>query len=410
MFNLQAIQSALQIKTEMHGWIFTNFSHRDSLTDSLLSLNTEDISSRRWVYIIPPTGNPLKIVHAIESIILESLPGETVLYSGKSELLSILKNYSNSLMAVLSDSDISVISTVDAGFIKTLHDCNIKTTSAAPLIQITKGLLTKSGIESHERAAALLYKIVAQTWEYITLKFNSETELTEYEVFTFILDKFKNYSLVYHHEPIVAFGKNSGNPHYSVSKDNSAIAKKGDIIQLDIFAKEAYAKDDNGIISKDVPIYADISWVGVYDTTIPKHYIDIFNTLIQSRDAVFKKLQTYAENGNILSVTGSELDKCSRDCLLSHGFEKAIKHRTGHGIDTACHGSGVNLDSFEFPDHRTVLNGSCFSVEPGLYFEDFGMRTEIDIYINENYPIISGKVFNTEKHLQIPQNELLYIR
>ncbi len=393
----------------MHGWVFTNFSHRDTLTDSLLSLDSNSISSRRWVYIVEPNKNPLKIVHAIEKTILDSLPGELIVYSGKKELESVLSQYKGKTLALLADADISVISTVDAGFLQSLHLLGIHTTSASPLIQITKGLLTQKGIESHERAAALLYKIVKETWNFITLKFKTESTLSEYDVLSFILDKFDTYSLVYHHAPIVAFGKNAGNPHYSVPKEGSAIAEKGDIIQLDIFAKEAFCQDDKGSISSEAAIYADISWVGIYDTTVPLEYENTFKVLTTSRDVVYKTLNERANEGTLLEVTGSELDAAVREILLSNNFEKAIKHRTGHGIDTVCHGSGVNLDSVEFPDNRTLLNGSCFSVEPGVYFENFGMRTEIDIYIHNNKPVISGKSYSSQDSLPIPQTEILRI-
>ncbi len=410
MFNLQAIQNALQTQTAMHGWVFTNFSHRDSLTDSLLSLNADTISSRRWVYIIPTSGNPVKIVHAIERSILEDLPGDTIVYSGRKELISILKQYSSSTFACLVDKDISVISTVDAGFIQSLQECDINVVSASQLIQITKGLLTPKGIESHERAATLLYKIVLETWEFISFKFKANLEVSEYDVLQFILNKFATYSLVYHHEPIVAFGKNAGDPHYSVPISNSAIAKKGDIIQLDIFAKEKAALDENGNISKEGAIYADISWVGVYDTTVPQDYKETFETLCSARDIVYTILHDKACENRLFDVTGFELDAAVRDILISAGFQNDIKHRTGHGIDTACHGSGVNLDSVEFPDKRTMLNGSCFSVEPGLYFDSYGMRTEIDIYIENGMPRISGSKFTKLTEIEIPQKNILYIK
>ncbi len=410
MLDIQTIQGALQQDVTMHGWIFTNFSHRDTLTDSLLSLDTRTISSRRWVYIVPSYGTPKKIVHVIEKDILNTLPGDTLIYTGKAELQEILLTFSNKTLAVLADSNISVISTVDAGFIQTLHSLQINTVSAAPLIQITKGLLTKSGIESHERASSLLYKIVKETWEYISTKYKMEVPLSEKEVLTFILHKFDTYSLTYHHEPIVAFGKNTGNPHYTVPQEGSAIATKGDVIQLDIFAKEALARDEDGNISSATPIYADISWVGVYDTEISAYHANIFATLCKARDIVFSTLEKKAKHGTLLSVTGSELDSSVREILINSGNKDYIMHRTGHGIDTACHGSGVNLDSVEFPDNRTIRNGSCFSVEPGLYFADCGMRTEIDIYIMNDEPFISGKSFKQESSLDIPQNELLYIK
>lgn len=408
MFDITTIQHALQ-ETGVHGWIFSNFSHRDTLTDSLLSLDSKGISSRRWVYIIEASGNATKLVHSIEPNILDSLPGNTLTYYGQQQLVNQLQKYSGKTFAILKDKNISVISTVDSGFVELLDSCNITTTSASPIIQITKGLLSTTQIESHERASSLLYKIVQQTWEFISNHYKTEIPLTEYSVFNYILQKFDDFSLAYDHEPIVAFGKNAGNPHYGVTKESSATAKVGDIIQLDIFAKEKFARNENGEISESNAAYADISWVGVFDTEPSENFNTTFAILIKARDTVYNVLKEHSQKNTIFTVTGSELDKEVRNVLIKAGFEKDIKHRTGHGIDTECHGSGVNLDSVEFPDTRTVKNGSCFSVEPGLYFENYGMRTEINIYIKDGEPIISGNCYKNSNTLENPQNSLLYI-
>lgn len=415
MFSLQTIQSVLQSEKKLSGvsgWIFTNFSHRDILTDSLLELNVNSVSTRRWVYIILAQGDPIKIVSAIEKNILDSLPGKTHLYVGQKELREHLNQFAGNSLAILADSNISVISTVDAGFVELLHSCTIQTTSAAPLIQRAKGLLPKTGIDSHERAAALLYRIVKESWNFVCEKFNSDEPLYEYDVQSFMLEKFNEYSLVTNHPPIVAFGKNSGNPHYEVPCENSALAQRGDIIQFDLWAKAAFAADENGIILPNVAVYADISWVGVYDTQISTQYKDAFTCLCAARDTVFTALTEKAKNSAdaIFEVTGFELDAGVRTSLIHSGYSTWMRHRTGHGIDTACHGSGVNLDSIEFPDFRTLLEGACFSVEPGIYSTEYGMRTEIDIYIKDGCPSISGLLFAKQDSLPIPQKELLYIK
>lgn len=409
------IQSALQDENTLSmvfGWVFTNFSHRDNLTDSLLDLDLLSVSTRRWVYIIPAQGEPIKIVHAIEKGILDSLTGKTFVYAGQEDLREHLQQFAGKTLAILADADISVISTVDAGFVEFLHYCKIQTCSAAPLIQKTKGLLTKKGIESHERAAALLYRIVKEAWDFVSKKFNANEALYEYDIQSFMLQKFKDYSLVTDHAPIIAFGKNAGDPHYDVPQQNSALAQKGDIIQFDLWAKEAFASDENGDISPQVAIFADISWLGVYDTQVSQQYTDAFADLTAARNTVFATLTKKAEFSadGVFEVTGSELDAAVRKSLIVAGYKEWIKHRTGHGIDTSCHGSGVNLDSVEFPDYRTLLEGSCFSVEPGIYSDEYGMRTEIDIYIKDGCPIISGSLFAKSDSLPVPQKELLYIK
>jgi Xaa-Pro aminopeptidase len=175
---------------------------------------------------------------------------------------------------------------------------------------------------------------------------------------------------------------------------------------LDIWAKEPAAADDAGSISPVNAVYADISWVGVFDDTVSAHVQQCFSDLCSARDAVYAILRQKLPGGGV--ITGCSLDAAVRDILIDRGYKDALKHRTGHGIDFEDHGSGVNLDSIEFPDTRPVMNGSCFSVEPGLYFSDFGMRTEINLYVRDNTPVVSGQMFYcAERDFSVPQNSLL---
>lgn len=410
---ISRIQTALTEeakKTGVSAWIFTNFSHRDTLTDSFLSLDTETVSTRRWVYIIPSQGECIKIVHAIEKNILDNLPGEVFSYASRDELSTLLSNYSEKTFAAFLDPAITVISTMEAGFADFLRACNITLISAAPLIQRTRGLLTKAGIESQERSGSLLYQTVQRAWEFISAHYHDARPLYESAVQDFILNEFKTHSLITDHPPIVAFGKNSGNPHYEIpAGKNGALAQKGDVIQLDMWAKEKACLNDRGILSSTTPVFADISWVGVYDTEILPRYTKAFAKLTQARDVVYQLLSPLAEKQDLYNVSGASLDFAVRKSLIDSGFKDWLRHRTGHGIDQQCHGSGVNLDSIEFPDNRTLLEGSSFSVEPGIYGDEFGMRTEIDMYIQNGKAIISGKLFQKKDGLPVPQTQLLYV-
>ncbi len=379
------------------GWIFTNFSHRDTLTDSLLGLDTDNVSTRRWIYIINGDRSCTKIVHAIEKNNLDKLPGEKkIAYNSKELMLEALSKSLDSTKpyAILCDEDIPVISTVDGGFVSLLSKLGISTCSAASLIQRSKGILSESRILSHERSASFLYQTVYETWNFITEHYKSSNELTERDVCDFILAEFDKFNLITDHPPIVAFGKNSGNPHYEVPDANSATAQKGDVIQLDIWAKDKNDPD---------AIYADISWVGVYAEKPSEEVASLFDTVCKARDVV--KTTIEKADGE---TTGAELDAKVRDVITKAGYIDAVKHRTGHGIDTSCHGSGANLDSIEFPDKRKLLEYSCFSVEPGIYFDKHGFRTEIDIYIKDGKPVISGSMFK-KCPLEIPQTKLLTI-
>jgi len=395
-------------RSHLAGWIFSNFSHHDKLTDTLFQLNTT-ICTRRWIYIIFADKEPLKILHDIEPHALDTLPGISKSYYAMDTMQKYLQEYSDKTFAILSDSHNAEISTMDGGFIDILHSCGICTITAAPLIQRIKGVLTQSGIQSQERAATLLYSIIDRTWEKVCEAYSNKIPLYEKSLEQFIMHCFDEYNLVTDHPPIVAFGSNTGNPHFEVPENNSAKAHEGDIIQFDIWAKEAIAADNNGTIGSQNAVYADISWVGVFSQKPTDAQSRDFENLIQARDSVYKTLTTATNENSIFSITGASLDKIVRQNLISNNYEQYLRHRTGHSIDTDCHGSGVNLDSIEFPDNRTLLEGSCFSVEPGIYSKAGGMRTEIDIYIQNGTPIISGKKFATKNSLPIPQKTLLTI-
>ncbi|MEE0999108.1 MAG: M24 family metallopeptidase, partial [Treponemataceae bacterium] len=270
------------ILKNISGWIFTNFHNRDLLTNNLLNINSKEVSTRRWVYIVNKNGNPIKILHKIEKESLSHLSGETFYYSSQKELVSILKSVcKKNTFAILKDKNIAVISTVDSGFVELLDKAKIKTASASSLVQLTKGTLSDSQIESQKKVAEILYKTIFNAWDFIKQHFENKKILTEMDVEQFILGEFAKNDIETDHPPIVAFGKNSGNPHYEVTNENNAICKVGDVIQLDIWGKLKNIENS---------VYADISWVGIYDTKVPNNVQECFNCLISARDSVLTTL------------------------------------------------------------------------------------------------------------------------
>lgn len=373
---LDSLQAAIRDE-DIDGWLFSNFRHRDKLSDEILGLDPETTNSRLWIYAVPGTGSPLALVHAVEEHALDSLPGEKLVYSGKAQLLEALTRLKNKNWAVNMDPDIPVLSYLDAGTAKRLEEAGLTLTSAAPLIQRLKGLLNKTGIASHNRAATALYSIVDECVSYIRNAYRNKATLCEGELRTFILHGMEERGLVTDHPPIVAAGSHAGDPHYDFDGQGALIAPD-QIIQLDLWAKE---KDPDSI-------YADISWLIYYGTDIPQEIETAFNDLIAARERALEFIHEKLEQGE--RPAGAAVDQEVRKVLIRAGREPALRHRTGHGIDTVCHGSGVNIDSVEFPDSRQLLDGACFSIEPGIYYKTFGLRTEIDVYIQEGKAIVSG--------------------
>ncbi|MDR0316481.1 MAG: aminopeptidase P family protein [Treponema sp.] len=361
----------------LDGWLFCNFRHRDKLSDEILGLDPASANSRLWLYAVPDKGDAVGIVHTIERDSLGDLPGERVFYNGREELFSRLARLAGKRWACHFSDTITAISFLDAGTCSLFEQAGLIPVCAAGLLQRFKGLLGPADIEAHERSACHLYAIVDSVWAEVRRVFARGTPLYESDLQHLMLDEFKQRNLVTGHPPIVAAGVNSANAHYSPAQRGALIAP-GDIIQLDLWARE----------NSPGSIYADISWVGQYVADIPSEIEQAFENLLSAREGALQFIQEELQAGR--RPTGADVDRKSREILCRYGYGDAIRHRTGHGIDTEVHGSGVNIDSFEFPDTRRLLDGSCFSLEPGIYFEQFGMRTEIDVYIADGKPVVSG--------------------
>jgi Xaa-Pro aminopeptidase len=370
---LEAIRSE-----ELDGWLFSNFHHRDPLSDSLLGIPAQSVNSRRWLYALPAKGQALKIVHVIESHILDGLPGMALPYASMAELKAIIaERLSGQEWACHVSENIPVISHLDAGSLRLLESAGVHCVGAESLIQRARGLLDARGIGSHRRSADALAEIRASSWAFIRDAYRNGTSLSEGGVRSFILSAMDRAGLCTDHPPIVAAGVSSGDPHYDFQGEGR-IFGQGDIVLLDMWAK-GRAEDD---------IYADISWVGVFGDAVGARHGKMAQDLFAARDLALDTVRNSLRDGRPLH--GREVDARTREFLGSLGYADRLRHRTGHGIDRECHGSGVNLDCVEFPDDRLILEGSCFSVEPGIYYPDCGMRTEIDVYVESGQAIVSG--------------------
>jgi Xaa-Pro aminopeptidase len=369
----------------LDGWLFCNFHHRDPLADEILGIDPNFTNSRFWFYAVPAAGEPLGFIHTVEGDVFDrgtALPGKRISYSGREELVERLGVLAGKRWGCHFSLNIPVISFLDTGTAALLEEAGLRLISAEGLLQRFKGLLDGAAMEAHEKAAEHLYNIVDIAWDRVRHSFHSGSPLYEGDIQALMLEEFAKRNLSTDHAPIVAAGANSGNPHYDIAHNDNgsrggALFSPGDIVQFDLWAKDAAAG-----------IYADISWVGVFGESPPEKQRGTFADLTKAREGALEFIRDELEAGR--RPAGSDVDRKAREILKGLGYSGALRHRTGHGIDSEVHGSGVNMDSVEFPDSRKLLDGSCFSLEPGIYFADFGMRTEIDVYIKNGKPLVSG--------------------
>ncbi len=369
---LEAIRSE-----SLGGWLFHNYRHRDPLSDAILGRPAGAVNTRRWFYALGADGQAVKIVHSIERGALDGLEGRELVYGSLDGLKAALASLPRGPWACHFSPHLPAVSTIDAGTYLLLVECGLELADASPLIQRLQGLLSRAGIESHERAARCLRMIVDDIWAGLRRQASSGSLPCEGKLRDDILSAFQRMGLVTDHPPIVAAGLSSADPHYEVLGPGRPLMR-GQVLQLDLWAKEGGPE----------AIYADISWIGFLGEEPEARHEKAARDVFALRDAALAYIRDGLRRGQ--AQRGCDVDALVRNRAAEMGLEGSLRHRTGHGIDRECHGSGVNLDSVEFPDQRRILEGSCFSIEPGLYFEDFGLRTEIDVYIQEGAALVSG--------------------
>jgi len=363
----------------LSGWLLHNVFHRDEIADLLLEVPRDRSNTRPWTCVLLPEGDPVKIVHRIEASVLAHVPGRTILYHTREEYLRALSSALPRGGPVAADfsPDFPVVSFLDHGMARLAEGLGARLVPSAALVARTLGTIDREGIRSHEAAAKVLYAEVGKAWSRIGEELRRGSRLSEADVQGWLSRGLAAAKLVSDGPALVASGPHTADPHYAVS-GRGALLEPGDVVLFDVWARE------------DSPssVFADISWVGVLAKEPSERHRESFAAIVAAREAAVRCLEQGLGSGG--KVRGAEVDAAARETLARLGFSAAIRHRTGHSIGNRVHGFGVNLDSVEFPDTRVIPEGACVSIEPGVYFEDFGMRTEIDVYIQDGRLVVSG--------------------
>ena len=378
--DLSAIQAALR-ERNIDAWLFYDHHHRDPIAYRVLGLPAGQMVTRRWFYLIPAQGEPLKLVHKIEPGHLDTLPGSTRRYSGWQELFdqvkAILANHRVIAMQYSPNNLVFTISLVDGGTIDLVRGLGKNVVSSCDLVALFEATLTEDQIKSHLAARDAIDAITTAAFQEIGRRArNGGTH--EHEIQQWILESFRREHLVADDLPVVAVNANSGNPHYAPHPETSKPIRQGDFVLLDIWAK------------KDTPgaVYYDITWTGFVGKSPSDRMREIFNVVRQARDVGVKTVQTGVGSGK--TIAGWEVDRAVRSYIKSAGFEQYFIHRTGHSIGTEVHANGANMDDLEIHDERRILPNSLFSIEPGIYLPEFGVRSEVNMLVRPKGAEVTG--------------------
>jgi len=370
--DLAAIQRTLRADG-LDGWLLYDFHGSNPIAAGLAGLNGGGhMTTRRWYYLIPASGEPRGVVHAIERHNLDGLPGLKTVYAGRHQLdaalTQLLTGLSTVAMEYSPEGAIPYLSRVDAGTAEAVRRRGVTIVSSGDLVQRFEAAWTPDQLASHVAASEALYRIKDKAFAAAAAAVKSGHRLTEYDLQQQMVKWFDEEGLVSDSAPVVAIGPNAGNPHYLPSASGSKLIVADDLLLLDLWGKQA----------REGAVFADITWVAFTGTTVPEAPARAFRTIAEARDAAAALVADAAAAGR--DLRGWEVDRAARGVLERAGYSREILHRTGHSLGESVHGNGVHMDDYETHDDRRLLPGTGFTIEPGLYFENFGVRTEINMY------------------------------
>jgi Xaa-Pro aminopeptidase len=380
--DLDAIQKALR-DAHLDGWLFYDHHRRDPIAYRVLKINPVMVT-RRWYYLIPATGEPAKLVHRIEKGSLDGAPGTVDEYSSWTEqrdkLKQMLGGKSRIAMQYSPLNDIPYVGLVDAGTIELVKSLGADVVSSADLVQLFEARWSPEVLAMHLEAGKVVHAAVRRGFAMIRDAVKAGKTIREYDVQQEIVRIFQAGGVESDDPPDVAVNANSSNPHYSATEASSSLIARGDWVLLDVWAKQR----------KPGAVYFDITWTGFVGEEVPGRYAAIFAIVKEARDAAVDLVKSAVEAGRTLH--GYEVDDAARAVITRHGYGQYFFHRTGHSIGEDVHGNGANMDNLETRDTRRIIPGTCFSVEPGIYLPDFGVRSEVNVYVGEKDARVTGEI------------------
>jgi Xaa-Pro dipeptidase len=380
--DVAAVQESLR-SDGVDAWLLYDFNGSNPIAARLAGLtNGSHMTTRRWYYLIPASGSPRALVHSIERHNLDSLPGEKQTYAGREQLDAgldgLLRGVRRVAMEYSPQGAIPYLSRVDAGTAEMIRARGVEIVSSGDLVQRFEASWTPAQYAQHMRASDALYRIKDRAFDTVRQSLRDRRRITEFDLQQQMVQWFDDEGLTTDSPPDVALGANAGNPHYLPTRERAADIVPDQVLLLDLWGK----------VREPGAVFADITWVGFTGTQAPDEAAGAFDAIVRARDAAAALVEESAMTGRELH--GWEVDRAARVVLQQSGYGQHILHRTGHSLGETVHGDGVHLDDYETHDDRRILPGTGFTIEPGLYFDSFGVRTEINVFRRDRDAVVSG--------------------
>jgi Xaa-Pro aminopeptidase len=380
--DLELIQSTLR-DNGLDGWLFYDHHHRDPIAYRVLRINPP-MCTRRWFYLIPAEGEPSKLIHRVERHNLDGLPGREIEYSTWKEQHEGIKQLVNSKRCIAMQysplNNIPYVGLVDAGTVELVKSFGVEVISSADLVQLFEARWSGDALASHLEAGKVVHAAVRAGFAAIREAVRSGKRISEYDVQQEMRRVFDAGGVITDEGPVAAVNRNSANPHYMPERGNPAAIGADDFVLLDVWGK----------MNRPGATYFDITWTGFAGVEVPRRYADIFEIVKEARDAAVDFVQAAMTSGR--TIRGCDVDDVAREVITRRGYGPKFVHRTGHSIGEDVHANGANIDNFETRDTRPIIPGICFSIEPGIYLEEFGVRSEVNVFVEEGKARVTGEI------------------
>ena len=383
--DITAVQAALKAEG-VDGWLLYDFRGINPVAADVTGIARQagHLATRRWFYLIPASGEPRGLVHKIERNSLAHLPGKSERYASRVDLEAGLRTLLTGMRRIAMEYSpgcaIPYVSRIDAGTMELVRQSGVDIVSSGDLIQRFAATWSAGATDTHRRASERLYRVKDRAFAAIAQRTRDGVPTTEYDIQQLMAGWFVDEGLISDSAPNVSAAENAGNPHYLPTASSHRAIRQGDLVLLDLWGK------------LDAPgaVFADITWMGFAGSAVPERYAKAFAAIAAARDAAIELVQRACRAGQ--ELRGWQVDKAAAMIIRSAGYGDQILHRTGHSLGETVHGNGANMDDYETHDDRRLLPGTGFTIEPGVYFDDFGVRTEINMVVETRDATVTGPV------------------
>ena len=384
----------------LSGWLTRDYRYTNPIFFAALGYEPPNLTRPVWLWI-PANDDPTLLAHDVDVNRFERDDIKINAYSNRDSMVSGLRSLVPSGSKVAMDYspmyELPRVARVDAGSIELIRSFGVDVVSSGDVSQYATERWDAAQLASHRYAMSEIVESMHEAFRFIAE--NVRWKLSEHDVAEFIRGRFDRAGLFTDEGPIVAFNENSSDPHYEPTPENSSIIRRDGWLLIDAWAKptsiDPFVEDGTGDDSE--PVYADITWVAKIGSSPSPEHLKVFDSVKRARDSAYNFLRERHRSGQ--STQGWQVDRVARDSITKDGYGKWFVHRLGHSIGPEVHSNAVNLDDWETHDTRQLIPGICTSIEPGIYLPQFGVRSEMDIYVSENDVEITGEIQDRIHHI-----------